>query len=117
VEKRLRSEADRSRVLEAYQASGLSVRAFAAQAGIAKGTLYTWVSKSRQQSTAEAQGVSPVRMAKVLRRSEPPILKPDTSSMTLEWGSARIHVGASFHPAALTALLDVLEARAQGSAL
>lgn len=121
MERSSRSVAEQTKMLESFESSGMSASAFAARAGIPKGTLYNWLSKARRRATArshtlDAPPASPVRVAKVVRRSSEATADV-SSSIVIEVGGVRIELGATFNPAMLTTVLDVLEARSQGRRL
>jgi hypothetical protein len=109
MEKVSRSAAERTRLIEEYRASSMSASAFAAQAEVPKGTFYNWLSKS-QPKAAE------MRIARVVReasRTEPPIIGEAAPPIVIECGGARVEVGANFNASTLTAVLDLLQARAR----
>lgn len=60
VGRRIESEAERERLLEAYDASGLTQKAFAEQHGLAYSTLVYWLKLRRQkmQTAAGSKSVS-----------------------------------------------------------
>ena len=103
----VRGVTERARLLEAYRASAMSAKGFAAREGVAASTLYQWLAE------AKAVRVMP-RIARVIRRraAEPSTeTKPLASVLMLEVGAARVHVAAGFDTSTLATLLDLLEAR------
>lgn len=103
----IRSAADRKRLIEAYEASGLSAKVFSEREKIPASTLYQWLSDRRAPRKAP-------RIARVIRRSEVARAAPAkaTEPVVLEVGGVRVRVGVDFDRHALGAVLDVLEARA-----
>lgn len=109
----VRGAAERSRLLEAYRASGMSAKGFAAREGIAASTLYQWLGEAKADSEEKATRAIP-RMARVIRRRAAETsteTKPRGSALMLEVGAARVHVAAGFDAGTLATLLDLLEAR------
>ncbi len=106
-----RSVAERTRLVEAYRTSGLSVTAFASREGMAESTLYQWL-------VGRPLRPKPMRLARVIRRRAPPVeqpLRPMRASVIVEVGAVRLHVATGFDPATITTLLDVLEERMRGA--
>ena len=100
---------DKERLLAAYRASGLSARAFAAQAGMSKGTFYNWLVKARLTRPRMC-------IAQVVR-AEPPAEEsrkvPQRSPISIFVGAARVEVITGFDTPALAQVLDVLVAQAR----
>jgi transposase-like protein len=116
----VRIEVERSRILEAYKSSGLSVAEFSSHANISPSTLYQWISRAKTQNT----DVPVVRVARVIRRRRPrkKAVRPpqenaprgphSTTVITVEVGEIKVHVSAGFDAATLAVVLNLLEERA-----
>jgi transposase len=106
----IRSVAERTRLVEAYRASGLSVSVFGRREGLSESTLYQWLVKHPPPPKS-------MRLARVIRRRAPVDrpLRPMQASVIVEVGAVRLHVAAGFDTATVTALLDVLEERVRGA--
>ena len=103
----VRSEAERTRLLVAYKASGLSAGAFAERERVPVSTLYQWLAD--QQALRKAP-----RIVRVIRRRADSgrAASPNAAALILEIGALRVHLGGDFDRPALNGLLDLLEARA-----
>jgi hypothetical protein len=103
-----RSAAERSALIEAYRASGLSAEAFRARAGLPSSTFYQWLARERTAPPSK-----PIRMARVHRGvvKEATEVKTAAGALCVELGDAVVRISAGFDPVTLDAVLDVLERR------
>jgi lambda repressor-like predicted transcriptional regulator len=100
-------EADARRIIEAWQASGLSLREFSRRHGIHPRRLARW-SRRLEQAAAERPQFHPVRLI-AARVITPPSEEPGIE-IILPHGH-RVGVRHGFAAADLHGVLDVLEAR------
>ncbi len=107
----VRSDAERARLLDAYRASGMSAKSFAARENIAASTLYQWLAELKATATRP-------RIARVIRHRTV-VAKEETkrecSALLVEIGGARVHVPTGYDPSTLARVLELLDARASGS--
>lgn len=98
-----RSPAQRTQILRAFRASGLSQEAFATQAGIGLSTLQLWLRSARPARTETPSFVelpNPLPIA-----AAPPAYR-------LRWADGLVlELGRGWVPAELAALLPLLEGR------
>lgn len=93
----------------AWKASGLNINRYAQQQGYSPSGLRYWVSRLGAHSTSEF----PVRLARVVRRSDAPRsaeVAPGPSFM-VEVAGARIQVAPGFDRDSLATILEVLDGR------
>jgi hypothetical protein len=98
----------------AWQASGLSARAFASGKGYTAGALYYWPRRG-QESRRKGTGIA---FARVVRTRAPDAGAAGTSTaagsatpLVLEFGGARLIVRPGFDRGCLCSILDALEER------
>jgi hypothetical protein len=98
-----RSPAQRTQLLRAFRASGLSQGAFAAQAGIGLSTLQLWLRSARP---ARTETPSFVELPNPLPTAAAP------PAYRLRWADGLVlELGRGWVPAELAALLPLLEGR------
>ncbi|WP_295446244.1 hypothetical protein [uncultured Thiodictyon sp.] len=110
-----RSAAQWRVLVGAYEASGLSVRAFCAQRGVAQSTFYQWLRRLREDAAglgaAPLPGVQLVPV-QVLQERLAPIAGGASGIAVVAHGGVRIEVACGFDGATLTRVLATLAARA-----
>lgn len=102
----VRGEAEQARLLSAFEASGLGLKAFAEREGVPVSTFYEWRRKKRR-----AQRRVPVIARVIRRRPREQASQRSVAAMVLEVGRVRVALDAAFDAQALDRLLSVLEAR------
>lgn len=90
--------------VDAWKASGLSCRAYAAKAGVNQRTLTWWKSK-----LASARGPAPASFVEVTEQLAAPAA--DAGVLELVVGGVHVRVRGRVEAEALARVLDVLEAR------
>ena len=107
------SREERVRQVRAWQASGLSGRAFAAQSGISIATLSWWKRKLDAESVARKKQKRPARRAFVeVTPSQPTSVRSsDEDRIEVEVRGVKVRLLGNFNEGSLSRLLDVLEAR------
>ena len=100
----------------AWQASGLSARAFSRGKGYTAGALYYWLRRG-EESRRAGTGIA---FARVVRTRAPDTAAGGTSTaaggaapLVLEFGGARLIVRPGFDRACLSSILDALEDRSR----
>ena len=94
--------------------SGASVRDFAARRRLNMGTVAWWRSYFRRQRRESAKALAPVVEFAQVKRSPEPTISPsrtDTTGLTIFKSGIQIGLQRGFDTTALSALLDVLDAR------
>lgn len=106
--KRRWTAAEARAVLAAQAESGQSVVAFARRQGLTPWRLYDWQRRLRQDETSVAPSFLPVRIVPSRGTVAGPVEAASGIEIVLG-GGRRIRVGATFDPAVLTRVLEVLE--------
>jgi hypothetical protein len=110
-----RSAAQWRVLVRAYEASGLSVRVFCAQQGVAQSSFYHWRQRLREDAAAldaaPASGAHLVPL-RVLEERSAPGGGAASGIALLAHGGVRIEVACGFDGVTLTRVLATLSARA-----
>jgi hypothetical protein len=110
-----RSPAQWRALIGAYETSGLSVRAFCAQRGVAQSTFYHWRRRLREDAAGLGAGPMPgVQLVPVRVLAERPAPGGGGASgiAVVAGGGVRIEVACGFDGTTLTRVLATLAARA-----
>ncbi|WP_295389465.1 hypothetical protein [uncultured Thiodictyon sp.] len=104
-----RSTAQWRALVGAYEASGLSARAFCAQRGVAQSTFYHWCRRLREDAVpAPGAHLVPVRVLE----ERPALVTGGASGIAVvAGGGVRVEVACGFDGATLTRVLATLAAR------
>lgn len=114
MSKARRTESEWRALVQELDVSGASVRDFAERRRLNMGTVAWWRSYFRRQHRENATALAPVVEFAQVKRSLEPIVSPSrtgTTGLTIFTSGIRIALQRGFDPTALSALLDVLDAR------
>ncbi len=111
-ERRRRSIEEGRRLIEAWRASGLSQRAFAATHGVQPQRLSYWRLRL-EGHPQEAEAIPPVAASAFVQVAAP---SARADGMTIEWpDGVRLHVGAGIDAGVLRTVVLALRGRSAGA--
>ena len=100
------TQAERDEHVRAWEASGLSSRAYAARAGINPNTLVSW--RWQQRGPGKARKASPARRLEFIELGQPSGPSEVDRTIELRVADIAVRVPDGFEPATLRGILSVL---------